>query len=175
MKNLKEIPGFSNYLADSEGNIYSKNFRNIKGNLQKLKPFTDKKGYLYVKIPKGNSKQKNCLVHRLIMLAFHGESDLQVNHMNGIKADNRLENLEYCSSSENHKHAFILGLKTSTKGEKSGMTTLTNKDVIGIKKALLKPYHGINKDLAKKYGVNSRSISNIKCGVSWSHIKIETI
>jgi hypothetical protein len=50
--------------------------------------------------------QKTASVHRMIMLAFVWPSMLEVNHKNGIKTDNRLENLEYCTPSENVKHSF---------------------------------------------------------------------
>ncbi len=53
-----------------------------------------------------NWNKKIYKVHRLVMLAFHWPSDLQVNHKNWIKSDNKLENLEYCTQSENLKHRY---------------------------------------------------------------------
>ena len=70
-----------------------------------LKPIKLKNGYLKVALCR-NSKRKEYLVHRLVMSAFVWISKLQVNHKNWFKNDNRLENLEYCTASENSLHRF---------------------------------------------------------------------
>lgn len=53
-----------------------------------------------------DKNRKTISAHRLVMIAFRWPSDLQVNHKNWIKNDNRLENLEYCTQSENIKHSY---------------------------------------------------------------------
>lgn len=58
-------------------------------------------GYCRVRLFDANGKAKHYMVHRLVMGAFLGESDEQINHINEIKTDNRLVNLEYCSSKYN--------------------------------------------------------------------------
>ncbi|MBJ2228543.1 HNH endonuclease [Pseudomonas simiae] len=66
----------------------------------------DKDGYLSVHLAR-----KYVLVHRLVALTFIGPSHLpQVNHLNGVKSDNRLANLEWCSISDNVRHAIDTGL-----------------------------------------------------------------
>lgn len=69
-----------------------------------------KNGYLIIRV-----KGKLMYVHRLVMLAFHGKSDLTVDHLNMNKQDNRLENLEYVTVVENTKRA--LGIKVLWNGK----------------------------------------------------------
>ena len=162
----KTIPGYEDYEVDTNGRVWS-----FKSGIKTEKKLSFRaNGYLSVGLST-NGKFKNCLVHRLIMLTFCGESNLQVNHIDGDKTNNNLTNLEYCTASENIRHAFKTGLNKS-KGEGNTNSKLTEKDVIGIKTALLAPYRGINVDLGRKYGVKNVTISSIRSGRSWKHVKI---
>jgi hypothetical protein len=167
---VKIIPGYEDYECDIFGNVYSLNY-NKTGERRKLKTNKHSNGYLALSLWK-NRKRKTFTIHRLVMLTFCGKSDLNVNHINGIKDDNRLENLEYCSQSENILHAFRTGLACN-KGERHSQNKLTKKEVIEIKTALLNPYWGINADLARKYNVEPCVIYKIKKGKSWKHVTID--
>jgi hypothetical protein len=162
----KTIPGYEDYECDTNGNVWS--FKS--GVKTAKKPTLQVKGYLYVGLS-NNGNRKNCLVHRLIMLTFCGESDLQVNHIDGIKTNNNLTNLEYCTASENMRHAVRLGLTNSSKGEGNANSKLTEKDVICIKKELLFNYYGLIIELAKRYNVTPNVIQQIKKGKTWKHVK----
>ena len=61
-------------------------------------------GYCRVRLFDKDGHARHCQVHRLVLEAFSGPSDLQVNHINEIKTDNRLTNLEYCTPKENCNH-----------------------------------------------------------------------
>lgn len=109
----KDIPGYETYYQISNfGNVRSLdryyNGRKLKGKLLKLSP--NKFGYLRFTAKKDNIT-KTLHVHRIVLLTFNPiNEEKQVNHINGIKSNNRLENLEWCTDSENKIHAYKIGL-----------------------------------------------------------------
>jgi hypothetical protein len=163
----KTIPGYEDYEVDTNGGVYSLKF----GKRRKLKPAIKRDGYLAVGLS-NNGKHKAFKVHRLVMLSFVCESKLQVNHIDGVKTNNNLSNLEYCTPLENMRHAIESGLMNRSKGENQPCSKLTEKDVMEIKTALLTLYNGINNDLARKYNVSNSTISEIKIGKKWKHVKL---
>jgi hypothetical protein len=94
-----------------------------------LKPRVTKNGYLYVHFRNGNIS-KYVKIHRLVAEAFipNPENKPQVNHINGNKLDNRVDNLEWNTASENTMHAFKLGLFTITRDSKGRIISTKNKD-----------------------------------------------
>lgn len=110
------------------------------------------------------------LAHRLVMRAFVGDCppEITVNHLNGNKTDNRLENLEYATQGENNLHAVrVLGHR---QGEKHYKAVLTDNQVREIKTLLRE---GVSTyQIAKLYGVSASAIRAIKSGRSWKHINI---
>ena len=102
----KDIPEFEGlYQASNLGRVKSLERIDARGHRVKekiLKPTINHKGYYKVPLCK-NSKVKKCSVHRLVYEAFNGQipEGLQVNHINEIKTDNRLENLNLMTCKEN--------------------------------------------------------------------------
>lgn len=109
---------------------------------------------------------RRTFVHRLVAEAFipNPDNKPEVNHINGIKTDNNVQNLEWVTSGENQKHAYKRGLREPIRffGELNPGAKLTNKQVEEIMEALKFGKRGIQKELAIKYNVSSSLISNIK-------------
>ncbi len=125
-------------------------------------------GYVRVQLSINKNNTKELPVHRLVAQAFipNPENKLEVNHINCIKHDNRVENLEWCTSLENKKHARKMGLLKGRVGEDHPHTTLKNEQVIEI-------YLNDNLscyNLSKIYSTSQSTIVNIKRGKTWQHI-----
>ena len=134
---------------------------------RELIPNTNRYGYLYVNLVK-DKKAKVGMIHRLVAKAFieNPNNYKYVNHKDGNKANNKIGNLEWCTSSQNIVHSFAIG--RSKRGEERSSSKLDNKKVLEIR-ILLK--QGLTmKSIADKYGVTHGAISGIKSGRSWSHI-----
>lgn len=123
-----------------------------------------------------DGRQNNYLVHRLVAIAFLGkpESNKEVNHINGIKGDSRLENLEWVTSRENHIHAVKMGLSTfaSISGENSHKSKLTESDVSEIIKLRLVDKLKF-REIGEKYNVVMSTIQKIFHKKNWKHIPIQ--
>jgi hypothetical protein len=159
----KDVPEYEGvYQVSSLGRVKSLWFGKEK--ILKLRENTQ--GYMQVGLYK-EGDVKSYRVHRLIMRLFVGESKLQVNHKNGIKTDNRLENLEYCTRSENMIHAYDIGLKIPVKGEKNGRSKITRACAERIKYG----HKGESvKCIASKYGISLWIVYRIRSGKLWNHI-----
>ena len=167
-KDVKDYEGL--YFLNENGKIFSypkktrKGIREIIGNL-------GKNNYLLIDLCK-DGKIKKHLLHRLIAETFleNKENKEQVNHINGIKTDNRLCNLEWVTRSENQLHSILIGLRT-TKGEKNSQSKLNETQVLTILNDKRK-----YSEIKKEYNVSISTISDIKRGYSWTHItKLQTL
>lgn len=154
----QSIPGFPLYEASNLGRV-----RRIWANNRKslLNPFS-RKGYMHISIYR-NGKKHYRKVHRLVMSAFFGNSDLEVNHKNGIKADNRIENLEYCSHLHNMQHASKSGLIRTD--YRRGRIILTENQAKRVKALIAEGL--CSKIIAKLTNVKIHNVRAVKAGISW--------
>lgn len=106
------IKDFPDYAVSDTGNIYSLKGKN-KQQAKLLKPILTKSGYLNISLCKGG-KRYTKRIHRLVIETFtpNIKNKPQINHIDGDKQNNKLENLEWCTASENTKHSYeVLGRK----------------------------------------------------------------
>jgi hypothetical protein len=162
MENYKVIKDFPNYAISRDGEVFSLRLN------RKLKPFKCLKGYILIDLSKDNIK-KRFLVHRLVANAYidNVNNYPQVNHINGVKHDNRIENLEWCTASQNLNHAFInkLRIPASPFGEKNPKSKLKESEVLKIRDSNLS-----QKELSILYNVSPTTICEIIKRKYWKHI-----
>ncbi len=179
-----DIPNYEGYYQVSNyGNVRSLDrvitektgkTQTLKGRI--LKPRINRDGYYYVGLRKNGSKAAFA-IHQLVAQAFldNPENKPTVNHINGIKIDNNVNNLERATYSENLEHAYKTGLRTSVSieavGEKNYKRKLKPEQVIEIKR-LLAEGNLTHKEIATKFDVARSTIAGIKSGRTWKHLNV---
>jgi len=173
MKNekWKQIDNYPYYEVSNKGRIRS--WINSKQNKRKepylLNPFKVN-GYLKVHLYKNGDKNR-LLVSRLVAKAFIGNSKdkNEINHKDGNKLNNNIDNLEWVTRSENLQHAYDTGLRKKPNGESNGKSKLTESDVLDIRNA-----YKLNcfsyQDLADAYDVGKTCIAKIIKRKNWAHL-----
>ena len=151
------------YIIDEYGNLFDIELQRYK------KQYTNRKGYMFVSLYI-NGKSHTFFIHRLVLMTFNpieGMEDLQVNHIDGNKQNNYIGNLEWCTQSENQKHAFEHGL-IDRKGTKNSQCRLTEQQVIEIANMIMDgiPYTKI----MKKYNISKSLLSAIRNKRLWGDL-----
>jgi hypothetical protein len=170
----KPIPGYEGYYSISSiGRV--RRDRGGQGSIagRVLTCKIARNGYARLHLSRRNRK-KLFFVHRLVLLAFVGPPPFDgavVNHLDGDKRNNKLENLAWCSVTENNRHAVKLGLKTrfaSLSGEKNGRAILTRRQV-----ELIRELDGVvgQRTIAELLGVSKSLIQRIRQHKLWRNSK----
>lgn len=180
----KEIKGYPDYMVSSNGRVWSKTrviFRPQGSYLKKgrvLKGRDDTHGYLTLRLVNENG-QKHHKIHRLVAENFLKNTEMkrEVNHINGVKTDNKVSNLEWVTSKENKTHAWNMGLykkqdRSKYSGENCGTSKFKEHQIIEIRR--IYKLGGISqKALGEIYGTSQAQIHYIVNNITWKHVKEE--
>lgn len=171
----KDIPNYEGiYQVSNLGNFKSYDRIVFFGKIKTLRPGKklkfrkNKHGYLYT-VFSVNKVRKTIKVHRIVAQVFleNNDNKLCVNHINGIKDDNRVENLEWVTHSENIIHAWKIGLKKSIRGEKSHLSKLNNIQILEIKK-IYNEQKISQKKIGELFNISASQIYRIVKNINWN-------
>jgi len=167
---LYEISNLGNVMAKEKTVPNVNGTRIMERTLPKrlLKPQSDRYGYFKVNLYR-HSKMTAKTIHRLVGVAFipNPENKPCINHIDYNKGNNFIENLEWCDHEYNYNHSKDRIKKSMKSGENHHTTTLTNEQVIEIKKL-----KGIkrNFEIAIMFGVSQPLICDIMKGKKWKYV-----
>jgi hypothetical protein len=170
---FRKLFDYPDYYASADGSIYSSRFNKITNYncaLRKLKPAIWKGGYLLVRLYVGDKILKRH-VHTIIAKEFIPNPDnlASVNHKDGNKTNNCVENLEWMSVSDNVKHS-ITSLGHTRIGSRNGNALLDEAAIISIRK-MYDTGQYTQSELASQFNVSRSAIANITRNVLWTHVK----
>lgn len=166
----RPIPGYEDdYAVTPDGRVFSLNYRHLKGRVGELALVLHPEGYVRVKAGRINARSPTP-VHRLVAMTFLPNPGglPQVNHINGRKGDNRVENLEWCTNQRNQQHAFDMGLQVARKGEKHHMASITDE----VAKEIYAASRGglTSRQIAAMFNASKYVVDDIRARKSWKHI-----
>lgn len=163
---ISKYPLKFNYYVTSDGRIYSERTNHF------MAKRLDKDGYEKVALVSTDNKRHRYSVHRLVMENFcpiEGMENLQVNHIDGDKTNNSLENLEWVTCKENIHHAMNNGLRHNQQGESNNACKVSEEIVKEIIRLLLTKQY-TNKEISEMFGLSDDYAGQIKRKVLWRHL-----
>lgn len=175
MVQFKDYPDNTRYVVYSDGRIFSKpKERNYAVNGLFLKFTVSRKGYAKVKL---YPERKTLSVHRMVAITFldNPNNYEQINHKDGNKLNNNVDNLEWCSNDQNREHAILTKLLTNDmrpRGSDHKRAKITEQDVRDIRDRCIKghPVHGAAA-IGRQYGLDTSTVCDIVNRIKWQHVQ----
>ena len=170
----KPVPGFVGlYEVSDLGRVRSLPRQTATGVLggRMLKPLPEKNGYVRVTFSADGVAHRH-LLHRLVLLAFVGECPAfhECRHGDGVRANCSLTNLCWGTRSDNAKDRIRHGTHVNNRGERHGMTQLSNEDAISI---FAKRRGGASlREIADDFSVSISTVCQISRGKSWKFLEL---
>lgn len=166
MEEIKIVPNYEWCAVDRQGNLYS-----TRRGFKKFKLGKDRDGYLRANT-KVSGKSVRLLAHRAVALAFLGSprgDANQVNHINSVRDDNRLENLEWVTPKRNQEHRWEQGNNTKVFGEDTSNWKYPEDLIRSVCSLIEQGFR--NKDILSRYPeLDVKLPSDIRNGKSWTHV-----
>lgn len=161
VSNVGRVKSMPRTIARSDGKPYTIKKEKI------MKLFADEDGYRRIEM-RNDGKSFKTFAHRLVARAFipNAENKPQVNHINGIKNDNRVDNLEWVTLQENKDHAVANGLVADQRGIKNPSNTLEEKQVMKIIELKEKGFRPV--EIARKIDIPYSNVRNVYYGYTWT-------
>lgn len=156
-----KIEGFSRYTFNKDGTIVSHTGK-------VLSYHRCKKGYCRVNLKDDLGRKKTYLVHRMVALANLPNPDdkPQVNHIDGVKENNSVENLEWCSNLENNRHASSMGLHKV--GDKRPNSSLSDREVLEMRQLREQGWNYYQ--LGRKYNIAYQTAHKVCTYQTYRHL-----
>ena len=164
VSNFGNLRGLPRKVTQRNGHPYFVTGKDLKGSIS---PVT---GYRVVSISDGETK-KTKSVHRLVAMAFipNPFDKPEVNHIDGNKQNNRVDKLEWVTSSENQTHAHEIGLQPEIFGESHPNSKLTEADVLKIREDYKNGK--LQREIAEEFGICRQNVSDIVNFKLWKRVK----
>lgn len=164
---LKPIPGFSKYQVSDNGIV-------INSYGRRLSPYPDASGYQWVGLINDAGVRKNVSLHRAVALTWIGPipKGYWVNHENGNKADNHVNNLRIDTPQYNHLHASRVLNRHYAKGERSAMSRLNPEAIKAVFE--LRRLGWSQRRIAQAIGVSQPTINSVLHGRTWKSEREES-